>query len=121
MECNLSVYMLFEAHVHPEHVDTFPTRIGKNLRNLHEFDGFEGLVKCWQNSADPCHYLIVERWTSPEHHRRYVAKRIERGEQMPPDMYSQTLSVDYFDDADARFLPETSESKANTPPTTQRF
>jgi heme-degrading monooxygenase HmoA len=101
----MTSYMVFETHLDPDHAESFPGIIRDKLRDVYEFDGFEGVVKCWRDAADPNHFLLIERWATREHHQAYLKWRADRGERMSGDVFTQPIRVEYYENVDHLFLP----------------
>ena len=99
----MSVLVLVEVTVHPDKVEAARARYEEILPDTRAFEGCESVTVHVDQDA-PGALVLVQRWASREHYRRYAAWRASR----PDDVASgQALSTGaptvarVFDDLDA--------------------
>jgi quinol monooxygenase YgiN len=74
----VAVTVLADLHFQPEAVDGALEGLGKILPDTRSYEGCLGLDVI-QDQADPNHVMLVETWESADHHKAYVAWRVETG------------------------------------------
>ena len=75
----MSVLVLVEFQVKPEHVDNVLNFVRTILPDTRGFDGCDG-VTMQRNQDDANTMLFVEHWDSRQHYEKYVAWRTEKGD-----------------------------------------
>lgn len=75
----MSITAFLELRVVPEKLDAFHEELHGILADTRAFDGCLG-VEVLIDTADPAHFVAVERWESAEHDAAYRAWRAGDGQ-----------------------------------------
>ena len=78
-EAGMSVLVLIDLKVTPEHVESTRARLQDGLQDIRSFDGCEEAI-LHVNQDDSANLLFAERWTSREKYEAYRAWRAQRGD-----------------------------------------
>ncbi len=93
----MSVLVLLEFNVKPEHVDDVTGFLRNELHATRGFDGCNGLT-FHSNQDDPNTMVAVEDWDSRQQYEKYLAWRTERGDFEKLTGWMQAdPSIRYFD------------------------
>lgn len=97
----MSVIVLFDAQVKPEAVGELKATLKKVFPETRVYDGCEG-IDAFGNLEDGNNIVFYERWSSREHHQKYLAWRTETGfmEKMGA-AFSAPPKIRYFEKVDA--------------------
>ena len=75
----MSVLFILELQIEPDKVEDYLGQFPSLLPDTRAFDGCEEIT-VHQNEDDPTDVVLLEWWTSKEHHDRYMAWRRDRGD-----------------------------------------
>ena len=97
----MSVTVLLELNVKPEHVEGIKQTFKAILPDTRAYDGCLG-VEVTQNQDDANNIILVERWETRQHYEKYLAWRQETGvlDELGK-VVASAPSIRYFDPVDA--------------------
>ena len=81
----MAVTNIDRLSIKPERLDEWMTYFESLLPDLRAYDGCQGL-EVYQNQDEPSNLIVVHRWDSKEHYRKYVDWR--EGTDVPEVVYT---------------------------------
>ena len=74
----MSVLVMLEIQVKPEHVSNMKSFLAEVLPDTRAYDGCQG-IDVYSNTEDSGNIVLIEYWDSRAHHEKYLAWRTETG------------------------------------------
>ena len=97
----MSVLVVAEVQVKPEHVSEMKSLLAELLPDTRAYDGCQG-IDVHSNTEDPGDMVLIEYWDSRAHHEKYMAWRTETGVMKKVgEMLAGPPVMKYFEKIDA--------------------
>ena len=74
----MSVLVMLEIQVKPEHVSNMKSFLAEVLPDTRAYDGCQG-IDVYSNTEDSGNMVAIEHWDSRAHYEKYLAWRTETG------------------------------------------